>query len=214
VDEGSELGVGLDLVFVLAGHFLILRLLLLDEALPFGVVSADTVEDVLEEGLVFAFESVRRQRLEVVGSLRLHPLLLLCLTSNSRTSLQEHVYIVNVDVLPLDKDSEAHEHLERQLIDFEEDAVHVSVDLVSQTVDDVLHPVLNSWRLYCVVNTPVEQLEELVQRCVVHPVNVGHFHDAEVEHCATGGNRSILLTLLVNFDSLLCCSLKIFLDFL
>lgn len=63
-------------------------------------------------------------------------------------------------------------------------------------------------------NAVVEQLQELVKRSVVHPIDVGHFCDTEVEHGTTACNRSVLFTLFVNFNSLQLGSLEILCNFL
>lgn len=51
-------------------------------------------------------------------------------------------------------------------------------------------------------DTKIEEFLELLQRSVVHPVDLSHLHDTEVKHSTSGSDWSEHFSLLVNFDSL------------
>jgi hypothetical protein len=59
-------------------------------------------------------------------------------------------------------------------------------------------------------NTKIEEFLELLQRSVVHPVDLSHFDDTEVKHSTSGGDWSEHFSLLVNFNSLVLGFEKLF----
>jgi hypothetical protein len=94
----------------------------------------------------------------------------LLLVSERITGLEEQSNVLVVDLTSLNHDFETHHHLKSHLVRFEETSVDVSVNLVGKRSDDVFHALLDSLRLGSLVDTILEEIEELVQRSVVHPI--------------------------------------------
>lgn len=111
-------------------------------------------------------------------------------------------------------DFETDHKSERQFITLEKSAINITVNSVSHDSDDVVDTVSNDLSLCTVVNTVVEEIEELLEGRVVHPVDEGCFHNAEVENSSTRGDGSVLLTLLTDLMSLLFRFEKLLLDLL
>ena len=136
------------------------------------------------------------------------------LVSERSTGLEEQSNVLAVDLASLNHDLETHHHLKSHLVRFEETSVDVSVNLVGKRLDDVFHALFDSLRLVSLVDTIVEEIEELVQRSVVHPVYQRHLDDAEIEHGTSSRDWAVLFTLLINFDSLDLCRLQLVSHFL
>lgn len=60
--------------------------------------------------------------------------------------------------------------------------------------------------------TLIEQLEKLFQRCLIHHVDQGHFHDEKINDRTTRGNWTILLTGDVDLLTGLRCDLQFLFD--
>jgi len=132
-----------------------------------------------------------------------HPVVLLVTVIDTGTSLKEDTNISTGEDSSLDKNLEGHKQLEGNLVSFEETSVNVSVDFLGESLDNVVNTVLDKLGLGRVRDGVVEESEELLERGVVHPVDLDHLDDTEVEDGSTGGNRSELFTLVTNFGSLL-----------
>jgi len=77
-------------------------------------------------------------------------------------------------------------------------------------VDSVFDEV-GFWR---VINTVIEEIKELLKRSVVHPVDVCHLYNTEVQHGTSSSNGSEVLSLLIDLDCLFSCLLELLIDFL
>lgn len=101
---------------------------------------------------------------------------------------------------------------ESDLIFLEEASIDVSVDLVSHAVDDVVYTIFNKLGLLRFVNTVIEEIKELLERGIVHPVDENHFYNTEVEDCTTGCDWSEMLTLFADFNGLFTSFNELFVD--
>jgi len=82
-------------------------------------------------------------------------------------------------------DLETDHESERQFVALEKSAINITVSCVSHDSNDVVDTVSNDLSLRTVVNTVVKEIEELLKGRVVHPVDEGCFHNAEVENSST-----------------------------
>ena len=205
-------GLGIHLVLVLGnGH--VLGRVLIQVLLPLLLVALNLVNDILIEARWLVVEFVLRQGDNVEPHLLVHPVELLIPVVDTRAGLEKHVHIALVKHACLDQDLQAHHELEGDLISFEETSIDVSVHLVGHAVNNVGNTVLNELGLGRLVNTIIEQIEELLQRGVVHPVDKGHLDDAEVKDGTTRSDGSERLTLLTNFSGLLTSLNKLLSNF-
>lgn len=108
-------------------------------------------------------------------------------------------------MLSLDHDTSAHHDLESVSISFEQTSIDVSVSSHGEEVDNVGDSVLDDLDLLREVDRVIEETQELSEGSVVHPLDVGHLDDTEVEHGTSGGDGSEELSLLVDINGLISC---------
>jgi len=213
MDEATDVLVSSDLLLVV-GDPLVLWVVELDPLSPFGVVPLDSVWELLEELQVLSVEAVLGQGLEVEPGLVLHPVEELVSVVDTSTSFEEHADVAWLQLTILDQDLGAHHDLEGDLVPFEETSADVPVDSHGELLLDVLDSLLLEFVLWSVLNCAVEQTEELAKGGIVHPVDHDHLHDAEVQHGTSGSSWSEVLSLVVDFDSLLLGLLEFLVDLL
>lgn len=135
----------------------------------------------------------------VVPGLLVEPVELLVFIIDSSTGLEEHSNIYACQDFILDENSHAHHELEGNLVAFEDTSIDIAVGLVGQSVTNVSDSVLNNLGLGRVVNTIVEDIKELQEGDVIHPVDVSHFDDTEIDNRTASSDGSESLTLNSNF---------------
>jgi len=118
------------------------------------------------------------------------------------TTFQIDRDIIVGQFLVSDQDLEDDQQQECGLVSLIETSVDVVVDLISRGVDDVLDS-FKSGSFLGDINRVIEDIEELLQRGVVHPFDENHLDNAEIQDRSSDGSWSILLSLGVNLLSLL-----------
>lgn len=148
-----------------------------------------------------------RERQDVQPDFTIQPLRerILSLSSLIKPSarLKEEAHIEVSQLLGSHQDLQAHHKYEHFLMILEQSSVNIPVHSVSQFVDNIFHLLLRRRSLLCIVDGNIEEVKELLQRSVVHPVHQGYFYHAEVKDTASSGDRSVGLTLFFDIGLLL-----------
>lgn len=140
-------------------------------------------------------------------SLRLLPSSLDVLTG---TGLQEGTNIIASQLLGSDKDLEADHQHECDFVLLEQSSVDVAMDVLGHHLDDEVYSLLGGVGLGGLLGKrPIEELKELFQRTVVHPIDKEELDEGEVQSRASNGDRSILFSLLVDFFGLVLSILQL-----
>ena len=133
---------------------------------------------------------------------------------NTSTHFEEEANISLGEFAILDENLGAHHEFESNLITLEETSVDIPVNSVGKALSDVVDSVFDEVRFWRVINTIIEEGKELLKRGVVHPVDVCHLYNAEVEHGTSSSNGSEVFSLLIDLDCLFSCLLELLIDFL
>jgi hypothetical protein len=146
VQEVADVLVSLDLVLEV-GDDCVFGLVFVKELLPFLLEASNTLRQLLvEEGVVVA-ELVLGKSNNVEPYLLVHPVVLLVTVIDTGTSLEEDTDVCVGKNISLDEDLECHHQLEGSLVSFEETSVDVSVHLLGQSLDNVLHTIFDELSL-------------------------------------------------------------------
>jgi len=162
VDEVTNVLISVDLILVIWDRC-VFWLVLIDPCLPDLVVSLDLVLQLFEEHRVLIGELMLRESLQVQPLDLFHPWEDLVGVVNTSTHFEEEADIRLIELSVLNENLGGHHEFEGNLISFEETSADIPVYLVGKALDNVVHSVLNEVRFGRVVNTVIEQVEELLQ---------------------------------------------------
>mmetsp|Transcript_15630 Transcript_15630/g.42639 ORF Transcript_15630/g.42639 Transcript_15630/m.42639 type:complete len:1180 (-) Transcript_15630:893-4432(-) len=192
-----------------------LRFIFVEPLPPVRVVLGDQLNDLSEEDNMIHAKWMSGQLQQIEPHLVAHPLegvISLGLDVQRATRLQKHGDVSGRDHGSNRHDLESEGELEHHLISLEKAAIHVSVNLVGQVVDDLLHPLRRGLAFFGTHNGNIELFKELQQGTIVHPPRwlrrdgVGHQRHichAEIHDTAPSRHRPELLSLVVDFVLLL-----------
>lgn len=142
VQEVTNVLVSLDLVFKVWNDG-VLWLILVKELAPFLFKTSNTLWQFLVEEGVIVSELMFGESDDVEPHLLIHPVVFLVTVIDTGTSFKEDTNISRCKDTSLDEDLEAHHQLESNLVSFEKTSVNVSVNLASQSLNDILYTVLD-----------------------------------------------------------------------
>mmetsp|Transcript_36118 Transcript_36118/g.82556 ORF Transcript_36118/g.82556 Transcript_36118/m.82556 type:complete len:302 (+) Transcript_36118:301-1206(+) len=157
---------------LVVGDVNVLRLVLVEEFAPGGLVSRDEVGQFAEKVQTFRAEMAARQLNHVQPDLVRHPPVAirpLRLQVQRRPRLQKRAHIPGGELAGHRHNAHGHHQLEHELIPLKDPPVHVPVHLVGQLIDDLIHPLAGGLDLLRPLHRHVELMKELVQGAVVHP---------------------------------------------
>ena len=213
MDEVTNVLVRVNLLFII-WYWDVFWLSFINPFLPDLLVSVDSIWKFFEEHGVIVTELVLGKSFQVQPDLLCHPRgERIVSVIDTTTCFKEETDISASKLTSFDQDLSGHHKFEGNLISLEETSVNIPVNLSVHPCDDVRNSFLNKLCFWREINTIIEETKELLERRVIHPVDLSQLDNTEIKNSTSCGNWSEKLSLLVNFDSLFSSLNEFLIDF-